>query len=40
MAKLSKNKRARQTPEVKRAAKRAVKRGSVNGQKRLAGQFL
>ena len=36
MAKLSKNKRARQTREVKRA----VNRGSVNGRKKLAGQFF
>ena len=36
MAKLSKNKRVRQTREVKPA----VKRGSVNGRKKLAGQFF
>jgi len=36
MAKLSKNKRVRQTREVKPAAKR----GSVNGRKKLAGQFF
>jgi hypothetical protein len=36
MAKVTKNKRARQTREVKRA----VKRSSVNGRKKLAGSFL
>jgi len=36
MAKLSKNKRVRQTREVKRP----VQRGSVNGRKKLAGQFF
>jgi hypothetical protein len=36
MAKLSKNKRAGQTRELKRPAKR----GSVNGRKKFAGQFF
>jgi hypothetical protein len=36
MAKVSKHKRARQTRQLKRA----VNRGSVNGRKKLAGQFF
>jgi hypothetical protein len=36
MAKLSKNKRTRQTREVKRPAKR----GSVNGRQKPVGQFF
>jgi hypothetical protein len=36
MAKLSKNKRARRTREVKRV----VNRGSLNGRKKLPGQFF